>query len=172
MLHDRDLLEAIDAASTDSFKGVVWRVTIGTNPPIRPNTRGARWNPPGTAAIYTSLDKEVAVAEIRNLLATQPVPPFVTLTLHELEVDLDPVADFREAAHLLTVGITQDELTSSDLTACQAVGGAAAWLGRAGLLVPSARADGANLVVYVNEIDPEAGLDVVSSHRLDSSESE
>ncbi len=172
MLYDRDLLDAIDAARPDSFKGAVWRVTIGTNPPIRPNTRGARWNPPGTAAIYASLDKEVAVAEIRNLLATQPVPPSVTLTLHKLEVDLDPVADFRDMTQLLTVGITQDELTSSDLTVCQNVGGAAAWLGRAGLLVPSARAQGANLVVYINEMDPEAGLDVVSSQRLDLSESE
>jgi RES domain-containing protein len=110
------------------------------------------------------------VAEIRNLLTTQPISPSVALTLHQIEVDLEQVADFQDMSRLSSIGVTPDELISAELTVCQNVGGASAWLGRAGLLVPSARAEGSNLVVFVNEIDPEAGLDIVSSETLDLAE--
>ncbi len=46
------------------------------------------------------------------------------------------------------LGLTVDMLGSFDLEPCQAVGGAIATLGRDGMLVPSARTRGTNLVIF------------------------
>ena len=37
------------------------------------NTRGARWNPPGLAAIYTSEERDTAIAEGQHAIDMQPL---------------------------------------------------------------------------------------------------
>ena len=54
------------------------------------------------------------------------------------------------------------------LPACQAVGGAVAWLGYDGLLVPSARADGSNIVILVDALAAETHFERVAENELDS----
>jgi hypothetical protein len=49
----------------------------------------------------------------------------------------------------------------------QRVGGAIAWLGRDGLLVPSARADGVNLVIFPNQQKAEYEFRVVASEVIE-----
>jgi RES domain-containing protein len=48
---------------------------FGDYPPDAENTRGARWNPPGVAAIYTSLARDGALAEAEYQIAVQPIRP-------------------------------------------------------------------------------------------------
>jgi RES domain-containing protein len=47
---------------------------FGDYPPDAENILGARWNPPGVAAIYTSLTREGALAEAEHQIAIQPHP--------------------------------------------------------------------------------------------------
>lgn len=53
-------------------------------------------------------------------------------------------------------------LMSEDISTPQLVGGAVAWLQCAGLLIPSARDTGDNLVVFVNNMAPADVMEPVS----------
>lgn len=134
--------------------------------PTRPNTRGARWNPPDVAAIYTSLDRETAIAEGDHAMAIQPIRPRVSRQLYKVRVTLDSVVDLSDRKALVPLGVSEEELTSSDHSSCQAIGGAAYWLGRDGLLVPSARAPGTNLVVFADRMNVDAAIEILSREDL------
>lgn len=79
---------------------------------------------------------------------------------------LQNVLDLGSLDSLAAVGITEADLRSDDLTACQAVVGAVAWLGHDGLLVPSARAEGNNLVIYPISQDPEALMEILGREHV------
>ncbi|TAK23953.1 MAG: RES domain-containing protein [Chloroflexota bacterium] len=69
------LLARLREAESGPYVGIAWRVTLGDRPVMQPNTRGARWNPPGTTALYASLTEACARAEMRFLIESQPVRP-------------------------------------------------------------------------------------------------
>ena len=129
---------------------------------LRANIRGARWNPPGEEAVYCSLHSRTAAAEIENLIARQPVPIRRPRVTHELSVTLARVADLRDPGVLESCDIAHDLLMGDDLSTPQLVGGAVAWLECAGLLIPSARCAGDNLVIFVNRMGPADVVDPVS----------
>jgi RES domain-containing protein len=127
----------------------VFRHMLGNNVPAHINIRGARWNPPQVGAIYTSLERETALAEADYYLSLQTPPIQVRRTIYTIEVTLQRVIDLRDLAALAKLDIRVDSLSSIDLTLCQRIGGAVPRLGCDGLLVPSVRrAGGANLVIY------------------------
>ena len=66
-----------------------------------------------------------------------------------------------EADDLAPFGYSLDVLVADDWNAPQKVGGAAAWLGFAGILVPSARHPDGNLVVYINHLAPNDAVELV-----------
>lgn len=71
--------------------------------------------------------------------------------------------DLKDQSVLKSLGVGDAELVADDQLACRRVGGAAAWLGYDGILVPSARVAGVNLVVFVNAQEPDLPLDTVGS---------
>jgi RES domain-containing protein len=166
MVYDPTLLDQLEALEPRPWRGTVWRHMFADYPPDRPNTTGARWNPPETAAIYTSLDRSTAVAEGDHAVAMQPIRPRAKRTVYEVRVQVDAMLDLTDRDLLRAVGVDDAELTAIPSRACQTVGGATAWLERDGLLIPSARADGANLVIFVNLLDPDAEFEVVTSETI------
>ncbi len=86
MVYDPGLLDQLEALEPRPWRGTVWRHMFAEYPPDRPNTTGARWNPPGTAAIYTSLDRSTAVAEGDHMVAMQPIRPRPKRTVYEIRV--------------------------------------------------------------------------------------
>ena len=58
--------------------------------------------------------------------------------------------------------ITSDMMMGEDLSVPQLVGGAVNWLQCAGMLIPSARDAGDNLVIFVNNMGPTDVIDPVS----------
>lgn len=149
MIYPPELLDILQELTSDIWAGEVYRHMFASYPPERANTGGARWNPPSLAAIYCSLERETALAEAEYQLNLQPIRPRARRTLYKVEVRLSRVLDLRTPSLLDQLGVTSDRLGDIDFSACQRVGGAAAWLGNDGLLVPSARrARGSNLVIY------------------------
>jgi RES domain-containing protein len=133
------------------WEGVVYRLMLADYPPERENIVGARWNPAGIGAIYTSESAEIAIAEVTHHLLQQPRPVRRDLkkTLYEIKVALAAVVHLEEVIpHLERAGIPQHLLVGSDLNTSQAIGKTVTWLDRDGLMVPSARARGKNLVIY------------------------
>jgi RES domain-containing protein len=136
--------------------------TIGSRDPLVPNSRGARWNPPSTDALYCSLSEAGARAEVVNLLGRQPIPTSKPLVMSQLDVTLGTVVDVRNAPALDALEVTSASMVSEHWDAAQRVGGATAWLGFAAILVPSARHGDGNLVIFVNNSAPDDRVTVRS----------
>lgn len=165
MIYDPALLDRLEQCDGAAWHGHVFRHVMGSAPPELANLRGARWNPPGTQALYTSLSETTAKAEGDYVISLQPTPPHAPRTIYELVVSLANLLDLTPADRLAELGITEAELTSYEWGPCQAVGGAMAWLKHDGLLVPSARdRDGSNLVIFPANQAPESELQVRAQH--------
>lgn len=160
MIHDEAKLEIIESLEASPWRGAVYRHMFADYPPDLENTQGARWNPPEVPAIYLSLQPETALAEAEYSIAVQPVPPRIKRTLYRIAVDLQSVIRL-DLGTLAALGVTESELRSSNMATCQAVGDAAAWLRLDGIIVPSVRAEGENLVVYPNNRAPDGEFTVL-----------
>lgn len=169
MFYPGTLLQKLEELGSSPFQGVVFRHMLGQNLPAHINMRGARWNPPQTGAIYTSLDKETVLAEAEYHLSLQTPPIRVRRTIYSIRVSLQKVVDLRSLDKLRQLSIPVASLTSADLGLCQRIGGAVARLGNDGLLVPSVRrAGGVNLVIYPTQQElAESDFIVVSTELVD-----
>jgi RES domain-containing protein len=102
------------------------------------------------------------------VIAMQPVPPRATRTIYELDVSIENLLDLTDAGRLATIGITEEDFESIPWEPCQRVGGAVAWLGHDGLLIPSVRdSDGSNLVIFTANQSPGSEIVVQGSHIIE-----
>ena len=151
------MLDLLQSAAVSAWEGLVYRHMFASQPPSRANTGGARWNEPNLAAIYTSCERDTALAEAEYYISLQPLRPRARRTLFTLHVALRNVVDLTVGDLLPRLGITNDVLVSDDQTPCRTVGAAVNWLGHDGLLVPSARrVGGTNLVIYRQDFSSDA----------------
>jgi RES domain-containing protein len=165
-IHDPDLLDAIERLGSEALDGItVWRHMFNDNPPELSNTRGARWNPAGLAAIYTSEQRETAIAEGQNAIDSQPLRPKARRVVYELRVSATKALRIRET-DFPSLGLDRSDLISPDFAACQRIGAHAAFLGYDALIVPSARIDGMNVVVFVNELAADSVFERIASEEI------
>lgn len=150
---DPALLDFLESCMLDRWEGTPWREVLGEGDPLRPNLRGARWNPPGVEALYCSLMRKTATAEVDHLVSLQSVPVRRRRSV-QLSVELTRVVDLQDLGGLGPLGIEEVQLTAKSVDVPRSVGHAASWLGCAGLLVPSVRHSGTNLVIYTNQLAP------------------
>ena len=155
MLRDKEIRNRIAQLDVKLWKGQVYRHMFAGIPPDRENIRGARWNSPRVGAIYTSLRRETALAEANYRLSLESIPlrRDALRTIHRIEIALSRVVDLSEWAELSKFGIsraTLDSLDKASFRICQDVGKAVYWHEHEGLLVPSLRGDGSNLVIFPN----------------------
>jgi len=157
MIYPSEMLDTLQSAALSSWEGTVYRHMFASQPPTRANTGGARWNEPNLAAIYTSCERETALAEAEYYISLQPLRPKVKRTLFTLQVSLTKVIDLTPKRLLAQLGISDDVLSGIDHTPSRVIGAAANWLGHAGLLVPSARRrGGTNLVIYQQDFSTDS----------------
>jgi RES domain-containing protein len=167
VVYPASLLDALQAITPASWAGHAFRHTFADYAPDVENTRGARWNPPGTAAIYTSLTREGVLAEAEHQLSIQPIRPRVKRTIHTLDLSLSSLLDLTNIDLLARLGVGLGELGGDDMLACQQVGGATSWLDHDGLLIPSARAEAVNLVIFPANRTADARFKVTASEPVD-----
>jgi len=91
MIHDIQLLQKLQRYPVEKFDGLVYRVTSMNADPIAASTSGGRWAPPSLndesfPVLYTSLDREGAIAEVASYLLEQTPIPSKPLVIHELAV--------------------------------------------------------------------------------------
>lgn len=164
---DERLADRLEQLAPTAWEGEVWRHVFGDVPPSKPNDRGARWNPPRLAAIYTSLGRDTVLAEAAYAIGLQTPKPSRRRVLYRLHVKLSSVLDLSaDEATLRDLGISADSLGSLNWEPTRVVGAAAAWLGHDGLIVPSARHTGRNLVIFPSNRDEYALFEEVSQESL------
>lgn len=167
-VHDRAILDALDAMDPIPFDGTVWRITRAGREATRGSAANGRWSPGGTVeALYTSLERDGALAEIGYRLSLEPVwPSRLHHEIHELSVRCERVLQFADVTSLATLGVDVSRYESFDYGATQALAAAAHFLEFDALLVPSARHSSSNLVLFMDRGLP-GSLEVKSSKSVD-----
>lgn len=148
MVHDPHLLEQLDSRPRVPFAGTAYRATRKNLAPLAPSTGGGRWAPLGDVSVlYTSLSKDGAIAElVYHWMQLTPLPS-KPLVVHDLQVSAKDTLRLIEA-ELLGLGVSTSGYHSVSYQRTQEIGAAVAFLGCDGLIVPSARWDTENLVLF------------------------
>lgn len=153
---DPELLDALDAQHPVSFEGHVYRIIPQGREPLQGYPAGGRWDPGLFDVIYMSLAREGALAEIHFHLSRQPVfPSKLVAMLHRISVRTTRTLKFADLAALEPLGIAAAQYGEFDYRRSQEIGDAAFFLGFDGLMVPSARWDCQNLVLFADRFAPE-----------------
>lgn len=167
-VHDRAILDALEAREPVPFDGTVWRITAAGRDPRRGSAANGRWTPGGTVdVLHTSLERDGALAEIGYRLSLEPVwPSRIQHEIHRMNARSERVLHFADIASLAALGIDTSRYETFDYSATQALAAAAHFLEHDGLLVPSARHNSANLVLFMDR-DAPGCLEISSTELVD-----
>jgi len=153
-IHDREILDALEALDPAPFNGTVWRVTRKGREPLRGAAAHGRWSASGEfEVLYTSLDRDGALAEIGYRLSLEPIwPSRIEHEIHTIQAEAKRTLRFANTAGLGPLGVDVARYRSFDYEATQAIAAAACFLEFDGLVVPNARFDCANLVLFIERV--------------------
>lgn len=159
--HDPELLDQLAALTPQRFEGTVWRATRLNQDPLAFSYNGGRWAPPSSyqsvPVLYTSLERDGAVAEISSWLSMLVPRPSKPIVVHRVIARASDVVSVN-AASLAILGIDIERYRERSYAAMgetppsrtQEIGAALSFLGIDGLIVPSARWDCSNLILFDN----------------------
>ena len=164
---DHRLLDALGELGAEPFKGKVWRVAREGRAPLQPSMAPGRWSPGDFDVLYTSLEREGAFAEAYFHLSRQPVfPNELRFSLHELTITTRQTLSLPTLDILVRLGVDETRYREVLYEQTQAIGDAARFMGFDSLLVPNARWEGLNLVVFSDAFQP-GEIDIVRSENVD-----
>jgi RES domain-containing protein len=168
LIHDASLLELLGNFPVTEFKGEVFRATRKGLNPLAFSNQGGRWAPRGEIGVlYTSMDKEGALAEIAfhwGQLTPLPSKPAI---LHTINATTKKTMRLIRA-DLNKLGVNDKKYDNINYEKTQQIGAAIAFLECDGLLVPSALCDFENLVIFSDNHDIEENeLQVTKSNEVD-----
>jgi len=168
-VHDRALLDALDAIEPTPFEGEVWRITNKGRDPLRGSSTHGRWSANEEFEVpYTSLERAGALAEVGFRLSMEPVwPSRIGHEIHRIEVRVEKTLRLADLAALRQLGVDTSKYQSFDYDATQAITAAAHFLTFDGLLVPSARAPCRNLAIFLDRVFGGGRLEVRESGEVD-----
>jgi hypothetical protein len=153
-IHDRVILDALEAIDPEPFNGTVWRVTRRGREPLRGAAAHGRWSASGEfEVLYTSLHRDGALAEIGYRLSLEPIwPSRIEHEIHAIRVEVKRTLRFANTASLERFGVEIARYRTFDYEATQTIAAAAHFLEFDGLVVPNARFDCANLVLFIERV--------------------
>ncbi len=168
-VHDRAILDALEAIRHTPYEGNVWRVTRKGRDAVRGSSADGRWCPPGEFEVLnTSLKPEGALAEIGYRLSLEPVwPSRIEHEIHLIELLLERTLNLADLSQLSNFGVDVTKYKSFDYLAAQALASAAHFLEFDGLIVPSARYECSNLIVFIDRIGLNVRLEVRETKPVD-----
>jgi RES domain-containing protein len=163
---DLELLDAIDKFERIPFEGNTWRIVREARDALQASPVGARWDPAIFDVLYTSLDREGALEEIYFHLSRQPIFPSIQFQMHRIRVRVAKILRLADMSVLQQLGVETSNYASMNYSRTQAIADAAFFLGFDGLIVPSARSTGLNLVLFSDRIEPN-DIEVEHSELID-----
>ncbi|MGQ0484120.1 MAG: RES family NAD+ phosphorylase [Hyphomicrobiales bacterium] len=167
MIHDRALIDRLSELPAETFAGNVFRATRRSLDPTTPSTAGGRWSAAdGPAALYTSLTREGALAEIAYHWALFDPRPARPAIVHELAVRSDRTLRLIRST-LDSLGVSSEHYREPNYRRTQEIGAAVAFLGCDGLIVPSARWDCDNLVLFSDNLATDAPLEIRGAEEVE-----
>ncbi len=152
---DLRLLDHVDAYPRRSHMGLLWHVVREGRDPLPGGRAASRWCNGQFDVLYTSLEREGAIAEVHALLSLQPVfPSKIAFHVHRLRVSVQQSLHLADLPTLARLGVDVDRYQERDYARTQDIADAAYFLGFDGLFVPSARWPCTNAVLFTDRIEP------------------
>lgn len=159
---DLALMDAIDAYSREQLEIEVWRVVRDGRDPLQGGPSLSRWCNGTFEVLYTALDKNGAIAEIHSLLSLQPVfPSKVKWHVYKLRVSTQQALRLADMKSLAGLGVDVSRYSDRRYDRTQEIADVANFLGFDGVVVPSARWDCSNLVLFTDRLAPDQ-IEIVS----------
>jgi hypothetical protein len=153
---DIELLDALEAFRREKLELEVWRIARAERDPAMGSPSRSRWCNGTFDVLYTSLERDGALAEIYALLSLQPVFPskdrWVENKLRITTIQTLRLADLPTLARL---GVEVNRYTGRDYRRTQEIADAAFFLGFDGLIAPSARWTCLNLILFTDRVPPD-----------------
>jgi hypothetical protein len=153
---DLDLLDALDICPREKFSGTTWRVVREGRDPLLGAASRSRWCDGAFDVLYTSLERDGALAEVHAYLSLQPVfPSKMSWRDYRIEAATETTLVFADLTALGRVGVEATTYRERDYSRTQAIADAAFFLGFDGLIAPSARWTCQNLVLFTDRLSPD-----------------
>jgi hypothetical protein len=160
---DLRLLDAIDAFRREPFAQSVWRVSRAGRDPILGAPSTSRWCDGTFDVLYTSFERDGAIAEVHAILAMQPVfPSKIQFFVHGVRVRARQTLRLADLATLAELGVDVDRYRERDYSRTQPIADAAYFLGFDGLIAPSARWKCLNAMLFTGRI-PAGDIELTGS---------
>ncbi len=151
---DHRLLDALGTLEPEPFEGTAWRVVRFGRPPLQGSSARGRWSPGHFDVLYTSLEPDGARAEAYFHLARQPVfPAHLRYRLYELTIKTKQTLRLASTEALFRLDVEEARYRELYYDRTQAISDAARFMGFDGLIVPNARWDCLNLVIFTDAVD-------------------
>jgi hypothetical protein len=172
MIHDQALVDRLGALPTGAFEGEVYRATGVSIDPTAASINGGRWAPPSRddfniAVLYTSFDRDGALAEVSAFLAGMtPIPKSRPIKVTRLRVSASRTVRL-SLADLIALGVDMGRYGERDYVRTQIIGAALAFLNVDGLIVPSARWSCNNLVIFADNHAMTERLEIAGDEQVD-----
>lgn len=164
---DLALLDALDRLERVSINQTVWRAVRQGRDPLIGSAPAGRWDPGVFDVLYTSFERDGAIAELHFHLSRQPVfPSKVQFTVNEIEVRTSSTLRFVDLNELKPLGVDIEDYAKILDGRTQEIGDAAAFLGFDGIVAPSARWQCFYLVIFSDRIAP-ADIELKRSSMID-----
>jgi RES domain-containing protein len=139
------------------FAGDVWRVLREGRDPIRGGPSNSRWCDGGFDVLYTSFERDGAVAEVHAFLSEQPVfPSKLRFHAHRLRITAGKTLTLADLPALAALGVDVAAYASRDYRRTQAIADAACFLEFDGLIAPSARWACRNAMLFTQRLAEDA----------------
>lgn len=172
MTHDKELLRRLAAFPMRPYTGEVFRVTSPSRDPLEASANGGRWglsqnSTPGTPVLYTSLERDGALAEVASyLIELTPLPRSNPVKVSTIALTASNVVHLR-TSDLQALGIDTSRYGTRDYYLTQQIGAALDHLGVDGLIAPSARYDCDNLMVFTAQHGFSETMEVISNEEVE-----
>jgi len=164
--HDAALVDALSRRPMTTFSGAVYRATSPGYDPLIASTRGGRWSTfGGPAVLYTSLERDGALAEITFHWSQLTPIPKRPVALHTLTVETTKTLRLVRA-DLASLGVEDVNYESINYQRTQEIGAALAFLGCEGLIAPNARWPCENLMIYMDNVPLDRSFAVTASSNI------
>lgn len=150
------LLDAVDAFRREALDAEVWRLVRAGRDPLPGCPSRSRWCNGSFDVLYTSFERDGAIAEIHALLSLQPVFPSKDRWFaNRLKVTATQTLRLADLPTLARLGVDAARYTERDYRRTQEIADAAFFLGFDGLVAPSARWTCLNLILFTDRIPPD-----------------
>jgi RES domain-containing protein len=150
------LLDAIEARMPVKLAGDLWRVVTEGRDPLQPGRPGGRWDDGTFDVLYTSSERDGALAEAwYHVTRGQPIPPSKPVRrIHRIGAELDGVLDLASEGGLAALGVDMRVYgrlsylqRAGEYPTTQQIAEAAFFYEYEALIVPNARWPTSNVVI-------------------------